>query len=270
MNIIQMKHKDRPGRSDHPRTITPHHMIPNLITLTAMAAGLTAIQHALNGQWERALVAVLIALVLDGLDGATARLLKATSSFGAQLDSLSDFLAFGIAPAIILYAWILNESGKVGWVAMIFYTSAVALRLARFNVEDKQRPKWQKGFFSGVASPAGAGFALLPLILWFQFPDFFGQYKYASPLVGLWTMIVAGLMVSRIPTFSVKAIHVPARMAVTALAAAALFLAVLVNMPWPTLTAVGLLYLGSIPFAVRAFRRLEKIHASEPENPDEA
>ncbi|MDB5491368.1 MAG: pssA, partial [Micavibrio sp.] len=194
----------------------------------------------------------------DVMDGATARLLKATSDFGAQLDSLSDFMAFGVAPSIILYSWILNESGKLGWVAMIFYTSATALRLARFNTEQKLLPKWQTGFFSGVPSPAGAGLALLPMVLWFQDDKFFSQFAYASPLVGLWTICVAMLMVSRVPTFSVKAIKIPAKMGMMIMAGAALLIAALVTMTWQTLTLVGIVYLASIPFSYLRFHKLEK------------
>ncbi len=214
------------------------------------------------------MLAILIALVLDGMDGATARLLKATSPFGEMLDTLSDFLAFGIAPAIILYTWILEESGKVGWVAMIFYTSATALRLARFNVELKKTPKWQKGFFSGIPSPAGAGLALLPLIFWFQDPDFFKSYNYASPMVGLWAIIVAGLMVSRIPTFSIKMIKVPAKMGMPVLAFTALLLAALVNLTWPTLTVIGLAYMVSLPFSYMYFNAQKKIHATDNDDED--
>lgn len=240
------------------RRIALHRMIPNMMTLTAMAAGLTAIQFGLNGQWEKAILAILLAVVLDGMDGATARLLKATSDFGAQLDSLSDFLAFGVAPSIILYSWILQESGKLGWVAMIFYTSATALRLARFTIEQKILPKWQGGFFSGIPSPAGAGLALLPMILWFQDDQFFRQFAFASPLVGMWTIAVAMMMVSRVPTFSIKAIKIPAKMGMMIMAYAALLIAALVTMPWLTLTVIAVAYIVSIPFSFVRFRKLEK------------
>jgi CDP-diacylglycerol--serine O-phosphatidyltransferase len=263
MGLLSMKpdttqNPDPQNDSRQVRRIGLHRMIPNMITLTAMAAGLTAIQYGLNGLWEKALLAILLAAILDVMDGATARLLKATSDFGAQLDSLSDFMAFGVAPSIILYSWILNESGKLGWVAMIFYTSATALRLARFNTERKLTPKWQAGFFSGVPSPAGAGLALLPMVLWFQDGKFFSQFAYASPLVGLWTICVAMMMVSRIPTFSVKAIKIPAKMGMMIMAGAALLIAALVTMTWQTLTLVAIVYLASIPFSFLRYRRLEK------------
>lgn len=243
--------------AEETRLVPFHHLIPNLITITAIAAGLTAIQYAINDQWERAIVAVLIALVLDGLDGATARLLDAASDFGAQLDNLSDFLAFGVAPSIILYMWILQDSGKVGWMAMIFFTSATALRLARYNIEQKNKPKWHIRFFSGIPSPAGAALALLPVIIWLQDERFFSQFEYASPLVGLWAFAVGLLMVSRIPTFSLKALKVPAGKTMPLMAAVALVLAALVHMPWLTLTIIIVGYLGTIPFSIRKFHRMK-------------
>ncbi|PZO88834.1 MAG: CDP-diacylglycerol--serine O-phosphatidyltransferase [Micavibrio aeruginosavorus] len=242
----------------HQKIIGLHKLIPNLMTLTALAAGLTSIQYAWDQNWERAVYAILIAVILDALDGATARLLKATSEFGAQLDSLSDFLAFGVAPAIILYSWILEETGKVGWIAMIVFAAACALRLARFNVTQKELPAWKKGFFSGVPAPAGAGLGLLPLILWIQDPRFFEQFAIASPLVALWMFFVAALMVSRIPTFSTKMIHLPAKFAMPAMALAALVIAALVHAPWQTLTIAALAYLAAIPFAISKFRKLQK------------
>ena len=240
-----------------------HKLIPNLMTLTAISMGLTAIQLAWDNNWERAVIAILIAVILDAMDGATARLLNATSEFGAQLDSLSDFLAFGVAPSIILYSWILEESGKVGWIAMIVYSCACALRLARFNVTQKELPVWKKGFFSGIPSPAGAGLALFPLIIWIQDPRFFEQFAFASPLVGLWMIFIGALMVSRIPTFSTKAIKFPAKFGLPALAGAALLIAALVHLPWITLTIAAIAYLTSIPFAIKKFRTLQKEHQDD-------
>lgn len=240
-----------------------HKLIPNLMTMTAIAMGLTAIQLSWDGQWERAVLAILVAVILDAMDGATARLLNATSEFGAQLDSLSDFLAFGVAPSIILYSWILEESGKVGWMAMIVYACACALRLARFNVTQKELPAWKKGFFSGIPSPAGAGLALFPLIIWIQEPRFFEQFSFASPLVGLWMIFVGALMVSRIPTFSTKAIKLPAKFGLPALAAAAFLIACLVHLPWITMTIGALFYMASIPFAIKRFRELQKEYSDD-------
>lgn len=270
MALSEIKHKQPEQKPESPQaTNWLPRMIPNIMTLIALAAGLTSIQYAWDSNWEKAVYAILIAVVLDTMDGATARLLKATSEFGAQLDSLSDFLAFGVAPSIILYSWILEESGKIGWMAMLVFAAACALRLARFNVMQKELPAWKKGFFSGVPAPAGAGLALLPLIVWIQFePRFFAEYNYASPLVGLWTIFIAAMMVSRIPTFSTKMIKLPAKFAMPALAFVALMIAALVHAPWQTLTILGIAYMASIPFAIDHFRKLQKEHADDEDMAD--
>ncbi|PZQ47650.1 MAG: CDP-diacylglycerol O-phosphatidyltransferase [Micavibrio aeruginosavorus] len=261
MAVSEIKPRENPTPSPSGKSgvVGLNKLIPNLMTLSAMAAGLAAIQFAWDDLWEKALLAIVVAAILDALDGATARLLKATSDFGAQLDSLSDFLAFGVAPAIILYSWILEESGKVGWIAMIVFAAASALRLARFNSTQKKLPDWKKKFFSGIPAPAGAGLALLPIMISLQFPDrFFEEYRFASPVVGLWTILIAGMMVSRIPTFSTKMIHVPAKLGMPTLAFAALLIAALFHAPWQTLSIAALFYIAAIPFAVRKFRLLQK------------
>lgn len=269
MAISELKPRDNDSTAHGHRSgvVGLNRLIPNLMTLTAMAAGLAAIQFAWDNAWEKAVLAIMVAAILDALDGATARLLKATSEFGAQLDSLSDFLAFGVAPAIILYSWILEESGKVGWIAMIVFAAASALRLARFNATQTKLPDWKKKFFSGIPAPAGAGLALLPLIIWFQFPsDLFNEMRFASPLVGLWTILIAGIMVSRIPTFSTKMIRLPEKLGMPALAFAALLMAALFHAPWQTLTVTSLFYIGMIPFAIRKYRAMEKEHGAEEED----
>lgn len=270
MGVADLKPKQTAGGDQ--TIVSPfvgfHRMIPNLMTISAMAAGLTSIQFALNEKWEFAVLAILMATILDALDGAVARLLNAQSDFGAQLDSLSDFLAFGVAPAIILHTWILQDSGKVGWMAMIIYAAATALRLARFNVTQENLPAWKKGFFSGIPSPAGSGLALLPLIVWIQFPDFFEQFGFMSWLVGIWMIAIAAMMVSRIPTFSTKGIKMPAKMGMPLLALAAFVIAALVHAPWQTLTVLAVMYAGSIPFAIRHFRKLQKENADSEDMTD--
>ncbi len=253
-----------------PGIVSLHKMIPNLLTLMALAAGLTAMQYAFDGVWDKAVLAIVFAAALDTIDGATARLLRATSEFGAQLDSLSDFLAFGVAPAVILYHWVLEDSGKIGWIAMLVFSAACALRLARFNVTQVAAKKfpWSKGFFAGVPAPAGAGLALLPIIFWVQYPYFFGELSFASPAIGVWVIFVAALMVSRIPTWSTKQIHLPARMAMPALAAAALLIATLIQAPWPTLSIMGITYIVCIPLAVDHFMRLRKDEKSSEDMTD--
>lgn len=266
MNISPLK----PGpEKTTPRSLGFQKMIPNLMTLTALAAGLTAIQFSMDGHWDRAVIAIVIAAIMDALDGTFARLLNATSEFGAQLDSLSDFLAFGIAPPLVLYTWVLEDAGKIGWIAMLVFAAATALRLARYNVtSNEKKPEWKRGFFSGVPAPAGAGLSLLPLFIWLQFPLAFEDFAAASPLVGLWVMFVAALMVSRIPTFSTKQIHIPAKMAIPSLAIGILFIAALIQAPWETLSLSACAYLISIVLAVRHFRALQKKHADDEDLTD--
>lgn len=246
-----------------------HRMVPNIMTLTALAAGLTAMQLAFNEQWDRAALAIVIAAVLDAMDGATARLLKAQSDFGAQLDSLSDFLAFGIAPIMILYMWVLQDAGKIGWIALIVYAAAMALRLARYNVATgKPVAAWKKGFFQGVPAPAGAGLALLPLFIWLQAPVMFDEFAFANPLIGIWILIVAALMISRIPTWSTKILRLPSKMAMPLLGAAVLLMAALIQAPWQTLSLLSLAYLAHIPFAFRHFRQLQKLNSDSEDVTD--
>ncbi len=241
-----------------------HKLIPNILTLTALAAGLTAIQYAMDGNWGHAAIAIVLAAVLDILDGATARLLNATSSFGAQLDSFSDFLAFGVAPAMVLYLWVLEESGKIGWIAMVIFAVASAMRLARYNITPTPKTGvWSKGFFAGVPAPAGAGMAFLPLYIWLMAPEFFESFAAANTLVGIWVIFCAGMMVSSIPTWSTKQIKLKSRMATPILAFIAVIIAALVQAPWPTLTIMSLTYVATIPFSIRHFQKIVKENKEE-------
>jgi CDP-diacylglycerol--serine O-phosphatidyltransferase len=241
-----------------------HRLIPNILTIMALTAGLTGMQFAMEGHWDRAALAIVVAAILDMLDGATARLLNATSDFGAQMDSLSDFLSFGVAPAMILYLWVLEESGKVGWIAMMVFAIACALRLARYNVTGKPKTgAWAKGFFAGVPAPAGAGMALLPLFIWLLSPSFFEQFAFANFAVGIWVIFCAGLMVSRIPTWSTKQIKLPSKMAMPVLAITGLLIAALIQAPWQTLTLMALAYIATIPFSVRHFKKIVKENKEE-------
>lgn len=253
------------GHDHHPRTglsVTAlPKFLPNILTLMALTCGITSIQMAINGKYEEAVLLLLVAAVLDVLDGAAARLLKASSEFGAELDSLSDFLSFGVAPAILLYTWGLAEAGKLGWIATIALPAGAALRLARFNIlsrESHTLPTWKRRFFSGVPSPAGAGLALLPIFIWFQSPATFDFLSFANPLIAVWLMVVGALMVSRLPTFSLKYLRIPARMTMPVLGLAALVLAAMVHTPWTTLSLIGLGYLISLPLGYRAYRRAER------------
>jgi CDP-diacylglycerol---serine O-phosphatidyltransferase len=240
-------------------------MVPNLLTLLALCAGMTAIRFALNGNFQSAVLAILVAAVLDGLDGRVARLLKATSQFGAELDSLSDFVSFGVAPAAIMYLWTTAALHSFGWAIVLFYAVCCALRLARFNTQLSAEPAPGPGFFTGVPAPAGAGLVLMPLYASFEW----GDWIVRSPYLGaLWVAGIAVLMVSRIPTLSLKKFRIPQHYVVPTLLATGLLAAFLTTAPWPTLLLVGLLYLGSIPLTVRAAAAARR--GAEPAKPQTA
>ena len=236
-------------------------LIPNMITLLVLAAGLTAIRLAVEGRLEHSVMAIAIAALLDGLDGRIARLLKGASHFGAELDSLADFLSFGCAPALVLYFWSLNELSTFGWLAAVALAFSSALRLARFNVsiEDTTRPEWTKGFFTGVPAPAGAMLALLPINLYLSgVPRFAGH----AAIVAVFTIVVAALMVSRLPTLSGKGKSgpIPREKVIPLVAVVLGVVFMLVSHPFPTVSVLTLGYLALLPvgFARHAqFRRAE-------------
>lgn len=233
-------------------------LIPNMLTVLALCAGLTSIRFALEQRWEMAVFAIVIAAVLDGLDGRIARLLDSTSKFGAELDSLSDFVSFGVAPAILLYYWSLQSVGGTGWVVSLLFGVCVALRLARFNtrIDNTDLPAWTSRFFVGVPAPAGAGLSLIPVFATLLF----GPGIFNHPIfVGSITVIVALLMVSRLPTYSMKRVRVPHHLVVPTLVAVGLLAAVLVSMPWLTLLVLALAYASTIPVSIMSYRRLERL-----------
>lgn len=234
-------------------------LIPNILTLLALCSGLTGVRFALEGHFQHAVIAVVLAAVLDGLDGRIARLIGATSKFGAELDSLSDFVCFGVVPAIILYLWVMHDAGRIGWAAVLIYTVCAGLRLARFNtaLDDGSRPAWTYNYFTGVPAPAGAGLALLPMIASF---DSESGWTRTPWLVGFWTVMVAALMVSRIPTFALKRLRIPPWMVLPVLLGVGIVAAGLAAEPWLTIQIIGVLYLLSIPLSVRATQRLRKAH----------
>ncbi|HOO50732.1 MAG TPA: CDP-diacylglycerol O-phosphatidyltransferase, partial [Alphaproteobacteria bacterium] len=187
----------------------------------------------------------------------------------AQLDSLSDFLAFGVAPAIILHEWTMIDAGKLGWIASVVFPVAAALRLARFNVaaqDTHDLPVWKKRYFTGVPTPAGAILALAPLYIWFLSPETFGEFKVATPLIAIWVVAIAALMVSRMPTMSLKYMKLPDRMAVPLMAAIGLVVAAMIHAPWVTLTLLSSAYFISIPITFSHYRKLEKQHEKQTED----
>tara|TARA_Y100001934_G_scaffold261611_1_gene335180 strand:- start:591 stop:1427 length:837 start_codon:yes stop_codon:yes gene_type:complete len=239
-------------------------LIPNMLTIMALCAGLTSLRFALTEKWELAVIAILVASIFDALDGAMARLLKATSKLGAELDSLSDFLSFGIAPSLIVYLWFTHEAKGVGWFAAIVFAVATALRLGRFNVQTKKHDKDPKKkkyshYFEGVPSPAGAFLALCPIIVYNYFEiGFFPKFDWAAYVISAWVVIVALLMVSKVPTFSLKSLKIPKKMTIPLLAFLGLAIAALITHPWLTLTVIAFLYVVSIFFSFRSFRKFKK------------
>ncbi len=254
-------------RNGRLKALPVNSLIPNILTVLALCAGMTAIRFALQERWEPAVVAVVLAGVFDGLDGRMARLLKGATKFGAELDSLSDFCAFGVAPAFIVYHWSAHELGGLGWIAALVYATCAALRLARFNtmIEDPQRPVWANDFFTGVAAPAGAGFAMLPAVLSFLLQSD-AVLRHPALNAG-WLIVCALLMISRIPTFSLKKLRVKREHVLPTLVLVGLLAALLVSYPWFTLAAVGLGYLASIPVSVASQRRLIARLGAQPAPP---
>ncbi len=245
------------------RGIPLRSVAPNAVTALALCSGLTAVRFAIDGNWELALAAIIIAGVLDGIDGRIARLLRADSRFGAELDSLSDVIAFGVAPALVIFLWSLRDLPRYGWIFALSYTVCAALRLARFNaaIDVSDQPHKSAGFLTGVPAPAAAGLALLPVYLWLAT----GQLELTSPfLTGPWIAFVAFLMISNIATFSWGSLRLRRHIRLEALAGVGISFGALLSAPWPTLSLVCLVYLALIPFGVRSYARVKQQRAIPP------
>jgi len=241
-------------------------MIPNALTLLALCSGLTAVRFALQDRWEIAVGAVLVAMLFDALDGRIARLMGATSELGAQLDSLSDVIAFGVTPAVMIYLWTLSNAGGIGWAACLVYAACCALRLARFNTalgEENPTPLASR-YFVGVPAPAAAALAVLPITLSFVLGD---AWLRSDALNAVTLLGVAMLMVSRIPTFSAKKLKLRAPQRLFALVGLVLFIALLISETWVIVSLVTLIYLATIPFSVVQHRR--DLRAGVKDTPDE-
>lgn len=239
------------------------YVLPNLVTLIGLCLGLTAIRFAVEGRYELAVIFIAGAAVLDGLDGRLARALNGTSRFGAELDSLADFIDFGVAPAMLLYFWTLNEFKSAGWFAVMVYVVACALRLARFNVmiDDPKQPAWKVQFFVGMPSPAGAIVVLLPIYLHLSVVSMPESVMLAPALIA-YVLLVAFLMVSRIPHFSGKQMgRIPREWFLPVMLGVIALLLLLATYPAEVLVALTLAYLALIPFAWRRFKRLEAADA---------
>jgi CDP-diacylglycerol--serine O-phosphatidyltransferase len=248
------------------RAIPVRSLLPNLITLLALCAGLTGIRLAFEGKLEWALAAIVFAAALDGIDGRLARLMKGQSKFGAELDSHADFMNFGCAPALFLYLWGLYELGNVGWIAAMVFAICAALRLARFNVmiDDPNRPAWSSAFFTGVPAPAGALVVLLPIYL-----SLLGLFKAPATLTLIFTLVMAGLMVSRLPVFSGKRVgkRVPPEMVLPLIVVVVLFIALLVAYPWWVLSIGTVFYLAALPWSYLSHQEYQRRDAEAAKLP---
>ena len=244
------------------RPIPVRMLVPNVITLLAICAGLTAIRLSTEGRMELAVAAIVFAAVLDGLDGRVARMIKGQSKFGAELDSLADFVNFGVAPGLILYFWQLHELGNGGWIAAMVFAISGGLRLARFNatMDDPNKPPFAANYFTGVPAPAGAITVLLPIYL-----AFLGIARPPAVLTALYTLVIAFLMVSRLPVFSGKTVRmrVPPEMVLPVFVSVIFFIALLVGYPWYILSACTVLYLLSLPAGWKSYRDHERRAAAQ-------
>lgn len=244
--------RDRPRRG-----IPLRALVPNAVTALALCFGLTGIRFAIAGDWERAVAAIVIAAVLDGMDGRIARMLNGQSRFGAELDSLSDVIAFGVSPAIILYLWSLQFMPKFGWIFALAHALSCALRLARFNanIDADIQPHKSAGFLTGVPAPAGAGLTFVPIYLWLVTGEpIFRAWYVVAP----WTAFIAFLMISSVATYTWSALRLRKRIRLEAIALAGLLAALLITDPWLTLLLICAVYLALMPFGMVAYARVRR------------
>lgn len=254
-----------PLRARGARGIAMRGVVPNAITAAAMCAGLTGIRFAMSGMWREAVIAVVLAGVLDGMDGRIARLLRAQSRFGAELDSLADSLSFGTAPALILFLWSLNDLTRLGWFAALAFALCGALRLARFNaqIDATEQPHKSAGFLTGVPAPVGAGLAFLPIYLWIAT----GEDWLRDPrLVAPWTAFVAFLMVSNLATLSWGRLRPRRDIRLGLIAVVGMVFAALLLEPWWTLTAICIGYLATMPWSIARYALIKRQRARAPQS----
>lgn len=250
------------GRRPLPRGLTLRALVPNAITSAALCSGLTGIRFAIGGDFKAAVLAVILAGLLDGIDGRVARLMKAQSRFGAELDSLSDAISFGVAPSLILYLWSLQQVPRFGWFAALALAVCCALRLARFNasIDLAEQPHKSAGFMTGVPAPVGAGLAFLPLYLWFATD---GWPLLRDPfLVAPWTLLIAFFMISNLPTLSWGSLRPRRAIRLEVIALAGMVLAAMLTEPWLTLVGVCAFYLALMPLGVIRYRRIKRQRAA--------
>lgn len=259
---MMLQQRRRRMRLTTPRLV---HLVPNMLTILGLCAGMTAIRYAMDGRFELAVALLGAAVVLDGLDGRSARMLNLTSKLGAELDSLADFLSFGVAPAVLAYLWTLHDVRGFGWGIALLFATCCALRLARFNaeLEVENRPRWTQYFFTGIPAPAAAGLALTPMIASFVVGD---GWPRSWLLNAVLLVFVAAMMVSRVPTFSIKKIRIEPDWVLPTMLLASVVIVGLVVETWLTLAVIGLLYLLSLPVGAVVARRMRlREAAASPE-----
>ena len=246
-------------------------VVPNAITALALCSGLSGVRYAIAADWEKAVLAIAIAAVLDVMDGRIARMLKGQSRFGAELDSLSDVIAFGVSPAIVMHLWVLRNLPDFGWLFALAYAVCAALRLARFNaaIDHEEQPHKSAGFLTGVPAPAGAGIMLLPLILWIA-SDGAWQWLQTPLAVAGWSALAAFLMISSVATFSWTSMRLRRNVRFTAIVVIALVAGALVSAPWETLSVLTILYGATIPFSIAAYQRVKRQRAAAARRPEPA
>jgi len=259
--MVPLDYRTPEGRRRRFRPIPVRMLVPNVITLLAICAGLTAIRLSTEGKMEWAVAAIVFAAVLDGVDGRVARMIKGQSKFGAELDSLADFVNFGVAPGLMLYFWQLHELNNGGWIAAMVFAISGGLRLARFNatIDDPNKPPYAANYFTGVPAPAGAVTALLPIYL-----AFLGSPKPPATLTAAYTLLIAFLMVSRLPVFSGKQVRmrVPPEMVLPVFVSVIFFIAILIGYPWHVLSIGSVLYLASLPLGWKSYKDQERAFAA--------
>ena len=242
-------------------------ILPNMLTLIGVCIGLSSIKFALDAKFELAIIAIIFAGLIDGLDGRIARLIKGTSKVGKELDSLTDVISFGVAPSFIMYFWSLNNLGKFGWLLCLIYVVCVALRLARFNVNSNEEPSWKDNFFEGVPSPAGGILVLMPLILSLSEFNFF-TINY-NILVPVFFISVSFLLISKLPTYSLKKIIIPRSTTVFLLFGIVLFFGLLLIYPFKVIFLSGFIYLSLIPISFLHYRKINKQKSVDQAKNDE-
>ncbi len=263
--IHRLRRRFRPRQRPRFRGLSFNRMVPNLLTMLGLCSGLTGMRFALEGRFAAAAIAITVAGAIDGLDGRIARLLKATSRFGAEFDSLADFLCFGVAPGFVLYLWSLDGARGWGFLPCLMFAVCMALRLARFNASlyaERPHPAYTYNFFTGVPAPAGAWLAMFPLFLGLEGQaNGWGWLEALARSPWLCAPVLVGtavLLVSTLPVWNFKNFKVPAHYALPLLLGTGLLAAMLVTEPWAVLAGLGIAYIGMLPFSVRSFRRLRQ------------